>query len=296
MSYPLSDEAAAAVEGWPPSSRALLEELFEDAGSDLQREFLSRSIGARRSLAEVHAFADELRALTDEQAYAACTVDRATALNHPLEQLLRAEADPLLAFELMGGRIEPNHSAREPRASTLPSQREAAPQQVAPVNQPKRRLPSTKSWSAPLPATPSDAFDAGGRQPRMALKPLTAQSRFAAVLTDETRRLGIIWKEYEIDAFKGLVMREALIVAADALGRGIPVPAFVGARPGEYTRIIVLMQLQASGNTRAWQLYDPLTAELLWTHEANLLAKEELPFANKTCRQLTRIAIPRGKG
>ena len=90
----------------------------------------------------------------------------------------------------------------------------------------------------------------------------------------------------------GLTMAEALASAAGALSRGIPVPCAVGQHPGDHRRFIVLMQLNTSGKSRAWQLYDPFSSELLWANEGDLLAKAELPFANKMNRRLTRIVLP----
>ena len=55
---------------------------------------------------------------------------------------------------------------------------------------------------------------------------------------------------------------------------------------------MVLLQLSVSGKSRAWQLYDPFTAELVWANEGDLLARAELPFANKVNRRLTRIVLP----
>ena len=87
-------------------------------------------------------------------------------------------------------------------------------------------------------------------------------------------------------------MADALASAAGALSRGIPVPCAIGPNPGDHRRFIVLMQLSTSGKTRSWQLYDPFSSELLWANEGDLLAKAELPFANKVNRRLTRIVLP----
>ena len=42
------------------------------------------------------------------EAYEACTLNESAPDDYTVSQLLRAEADPLFAFELMGGTIEPN--------------------------------------------------------------------------------------------------------------------------------------------------------------------------------------------
>jgi hypothetical protein len=54
----------------------------------------------------------------------------------------------------------------------------------------------------------------------------------------------------------------------------------------------MLLQTSSSGKSRAWQLYDPFSQELVWANEGDLLARTELPFANKTNRRITRIALP----
>ena len=112
------------------------------------------------------------------------------------------------------------------------------------------------------------------------------------LLGEATRGLSISWKEQDVDVPGGLTMADALASAAGALSRGIPVPCAVGPAPGDHRRFIVLMQLNTSGKARAWQLYDPFSSELLWANEGDLLAKAELPFANKVNRRLTRIVLP----
>jgi len=103
----LSPEAREKLEGWAASSRTLLAELLEDAASDLQREFIDRAIAAGHSSAEVHAFADELRGMEDDAAFDACTLDAEAVEGYTVNQLLRAESDPLYAYELKGGALSP---------------------------------------------------------------------------------------------------------------------------------------------------------------------------------------------
>ena len=80
--------------------------------------------------------------------------------------------------------------------------------------------------------------------------------------------------------------------AATTSARGVPIPIALGPEPGSARRFAVLLQSQVSGKNRAWQLYDPFTAELVWANEGDLLARTELPFANKVNRRLTRIVLP----
>lgn len=304
MSQPISDEALDQLQQWPPKARALFDELLEDAGSDLQRELLQRAVAAAHTPAEVHAFADELRGLSDEDAYEACTLHEDAPDDYTVTQLLRAEADPLFAFELKGGTLEPN----EDEPSFAPSPRAPAP---APRDLDDR--PRLDPLSAALAKKkPSDSFEAEAPAPRPKSldwndlshgnkppppKPEGPASaggtRFLeSLLAEATRALQISWKEQDVDAPGGLSLQDALASAAGALSRGIPVPCAIGPHAGDHRRFVVLMQLNTSGKNRAWQLYDPFTAELVWANEGDLLARAELPFANKVNRRLTRIVLP----
>lgn len=305
MGFPISPEADEQLAGWPRKARQLFAELLEDAGSDLQREFMLRAVAAGHTPAEVHAFADELRALSDEQAYDACTLHDDAPRDYTVAQLLRAEADPLYAFELQGGTIEPN----EAQAPGLAPPRAAAPSRtlelelsqhdvVAAAVSGKR---SSDSFEAESPgARVKPALDwnalpsAAPAEPKKDAGPSTAGGvRFLeSLLGEATRSLHLSWKEQDVDVPGGLTMADALASAAGALSRGIPVPCAIGPKPGDHRRFIVLLQLSTSGKSRAWQLYDPFSAELLWAHEGDLLAKAELPFANKMNRRLTRIVLP----
>ena len=104
----LSNEVREHLERWPAKERALFLELLEDAPSELQREFLQRTVAAGHSPPEVHAFADALRSMSDAEAFVACTLEADAPDGYTVVQLLRAEADPLYAFELKGGELSPN--------------------------------------------------------------------------------------------------------------------------------------------------------------------------------------------
>ena len=103
----LSEEALEKLGAWPPKARALFKELVEDAPTEMQRELLQRAVAAGHSPAEIHAFADELRVLEDEEAFDACTLDADAPDGYTVTQLLRAEADPLYAYELKGNALSP---------------------------------------------------------------------------------------------------------------------------------------------------------------------------------------------
>jgi hypothetical protein len=300
MAWSLSPEAEEQLAAWPPRARDLLEELFEDAGTDLQRELLQRAVAAGHTPSEVHAFADELRSMTDEEAYEACTLHEDAPDDYTVAQLLRAEADPLYAFELQGGNLEPNeqsHPDLQPVRAPSPtlelelSQHDVVAAAVA-------RKKSSDSFEADSPgARPRPALDWNVLPGSKSVEPKKSEAgpgvRFLeSLLGEATRGLQLSWKEQDVDVPGGLSMADAIASAAGALSRGIPVPCAIGPHPGDHRRFVVLLQLSVSGKSRAWQLYDPFTAELVWANEGDLLARAELPFANKANRRLTRIVLP----
>jgi hypothetical protein len=297
MRFPLSDDAEVALGQWSASARTLFEELIEDAGSELQRELLARALAAGHRSSEVHAFADQIRSLRDPALFEACTFRAPSPGDFTVAELLRAEADPLYAFGLNGGTIEPRDDRPRPRAEVS----------MAPLTPPASPL------SQPMGAR-KPAFDSQGSGTRRAVPPaadalgslLTSPSGLhvaptAAVgeplaegpLNDATRSLGVAWRETDLDTRGGVALGDALAVAATALARGIPVPCTMGPGVGQHRRFVLLLQISSAGKSRAWQLYDPLSRELVWANESDLLAARELPFANKVNRRLTRIVLPR---
>jgi hypothetical protein len=503
----LSPEARDKLERWAPNQRQLLAELLEDAGTDLQREFLDRAIAAGHTPAEVHAFADELRGMDDDEAFTACTLDADAPEGYTVNQLLRAEADPLYAYELKGGTLSPAEEGSEaPVTTELTVDQELTPPPMNPS--PDRRVPteakpprgeviaqpkpapaplSVKDLAPPgtmspggtlrpkdfatgssgkLPAAaplkesaPPGAMTPGGTkrpapadtqphpafrppmpgvvshadthpqpafrpppagvdtgahapfrpplagttapapadtQPHVAFKPAAkpdpvagakggtfrppppgvampgtgvnaafkpdasrelggaavapsgthrpnvgsgaglplsprdsgsppvparmlarelggspdgARSRALGsspalsavpvanklcedVLTEACRPLGLTFRECDVDVDGGTTLEQALEQASIALQRGVMVPVCLGPQPGQHKRFAVLMQLSVVGANRAWQLYEMTTQELMWMNEGDLLARKELPFANKVNRRITRFALP----
>jgi hypothetical protein len=295
------EEVAEQLERWSARSRRLLDELLEDAVSELQRELLLRAVAAGHSAAEVHAFADALRPLSDDEAYRACTLEDAAPEDYTVAQLLRAEADPLFAFEVKGGTLEPGEE--DGGAAPAP----------APVARPARTFElGGDGPSAGLTARARPGFVAessGARPQALDWGELNGSSRggpppatrgaapasgrlLEDLLAEATRGLSVGWREHDVDTAGGMALAEALASAAGALTRGIPVPCAIGPQPGQHRRLVLLLQVSVSGKTRAWQLYDPLSQELVWANEGDLLAKAELPFSNKVNRRLTRVALP----
>lgn len=303
MSYPISDEAQDQLDQWPPTARVLFTELLEDAGSDLQRELILRAVASAHTPGEVHAFADQLRAMSDEDAYEACTLHDTAPEDYTVSQLLRAEADPLFAFELKGGTIEPN----EVTPAFTPPPRQAVKirnlndePMVDPLVAALSRKRSSESFEAESPGVRPKSLDWNELQPNRPPPPKKDDSlgssqgtRFLeGILGEATRSLQISWKEHDVDLPGGMSMQEAVASATGALARGIPVPCAVGTRAGDHRLFVVMLQLSTSGKNRAIQLYNPFSTEVLWVNEGDLLASYELPFANKMNRRITRIVLP----
>ncbi len=281
--FTFSDEAKDQLEKWSPKAKKTLDELLEDAGSDLQRELLARAIAAGHTPAEVHAFADEIRALPDDTAFQACTLDDAAPNDFTVSQLLTAESDPLFAFELKGGHLDPAEDDGEAPAPEPPDAQGPAKKGAAATFDSHQHLPhasAAREWGA-TPSAPPKAPPGGA-----------AHRLLEDLVNEATRAFSVSWREHELDVDGGLSLDEALPVALKAVIAGTPVPCAIGPKAGDSRRLILLLQVSTTGKTRAWQLYDPLSSELLWANEGDLLARTELPFANKAMRRLTRMVIP----
>jgi hypothetical protein len=270
----VSKEAAAQLSRWPTLAKKLFAELLEDAASEIQRELLQRAVAAGHSPKEVHAFADQLRALSDDEAFAACTLDQDAPRDYTVTQLLRAEADPLFAFELKGGSLEPD----EHEAPLL-------------VPKPQVDVAKLRRITASFMADSSDASPTA--LPISAPAPATlGVTDLESLLNEATRPFSITWHETNIEGAHGLSLEDAVAAAAVVLGDGVPVPLGLGSVAGQTSRLIVALQISISGRNRAWQLYNPFSNELVWANERDLLGRAELPFADKLNRLMTRIALP----
>jgi hypothetical protein len=310
----LSEEAREKLGAWPAKSRELFKELVEDASTEMQRELLQRAVAAGHTPAEIHAFADELRVLPDEEAFDACTLDAAAPEGYTVVQLLRAEADPLYAYELKGHTLSP---ADEVSGQASPM---SLPYVVPPTS--FRARPNFDSGSKPTVARagapagfasdgasgrhkridPNDLGESVDAVPRARpssgpvaavppASPVAGARLMEDLLNDAARGLGVTFKEQDVDDAL-LSLETALGTAATAVARGLPVPVALGPALGQHRRLALLLQTSMSTGKRAWQIYDPHSAELYWVSETDLLSRSELPFAIKTNRRITRIALP----
>lgn len=282
---------------WPGAEQKLLEELLEDAASELQEELLVRAVSAGHTAAEVHAFADAIRGFSDDEAFAACTLERAGPQALTVAQLLRAEADPLLAFEIQGGVLEPKEEAAQKlefqRKSIAPSVEGLSPSMLPAALALKRRSVFDESSEPQVGVEPRRRAASDPMVSPLSEKVSDGASLILEDLINAaTAGLGVNWVEHWVDVSGELTLEEGLAAAFDALGCGLPVPCFIGPAAGQHRRLVVMLQSNVTGRQRAVQLYDVVSHQVVWAHEGDLLGRAELPFSDKFNRRLTCIALP----
>lgn len=293
----LTAEAGALLAGWPRRDQILFAELMEDAPSEIQREMLWRALSAGHSAAELHAFGDALRPLSDREVFEACTLAGRHGRAVPVADRLQAEADPVFAFVQNGHPLTPRGSERGPSFPALTSERMRAARlppgmmlepPVAPVV-PRRVLEDARGSEAPA-RRPAPREPSEGPSP----PPGSGAGRFAEDLFNEAvKPLGLSFVEEAVDV-GGLSLEEALAEGARALLHGVPLPVVLGRAPGDFRRYALLLQVQSAGSSRAFQIHDPFIPETVWAHERDLLGRTELPLSNgKVHRRITAIALPR---
>jgi hypothetical protein len=274
------------MEQWQPQMRRRFEELLEDARSDLQCELLVRTVVAGHSPSEVHAFADAIRGLSDAELFSACTMAGEAPSDFSVAQLLRAEADPLMAFEVKGGRIDPSESDASTTWGT--AQASIAPAPSASTDSLAFGLSNVAKSRQRLAETAMHSLTAVTEVRRP-----TAQPLLQDVVEEATRDLNLDWTESDLGEGFGLSVKDALGQAASAVRLGLAVPAILGAKAGQHRRSVLLLQFtDGTGPRRVWQLYEPHLRELRWVNERDLESPGELPFSDKSVRVLTRIILP----
>lgn len=278
------------LDEWSDEDQALFAELLEDAQSDLQRELLQRGLAAGHDAHALHAFADAIRPRADEDVFRDCTPPRS---GHPLATLLAAQADPLAAFRLnghAGGR-----AGKSARSATPPAARAYRP--PADLFSEKTYVPGRSGEKgafvaeADTDARRPDANDLG--RSKELPGPTAAKGKFSEELFNAAGKpLDVKFTELAVDE-GGLTLERAVPVMAEALERGVPVPVILGNKAGDYRRYALVLQLQTAGKNRAYQLYDPVSQELVWANEGDLLHRSELNFSDKIFRRITAVALPR---
>jgi hypothetical protein len=304
-----------AFQKFSKTGQGRVREAFEDAASELQFEMLERSMLAEHSAEELVAFADAIRALADPGVYEACTLHSALPTDFTVDELLRAESDPLLAFELRGHHIDPPDSFERAHPAALhagtASHRsfDAEPANAPRLQKvkvasllsmatdhlvkPRARASFEFDESSPESDAPDASFNSERQRPPQA--PPTASTNNVKVIEDllneSIRVLGVTFKESDVDLPGGMTLSEAVHSAFGVVSRGIPVPVAVGPKPGVHKRLAIILQVRAAQKTRAFQLYEPVSNEVVWMNEGDLLAGRELAFRNKANRRLTRVIL-----
>ncbi|MBI3184949.1 MAG: hypothetical protein HYZ28_22645 [Myxococcales bacterium] len=291
----LSSEAQEELSRWSEGDRALFGELMQDAGSEVQREMLRRALAAGHSPAELHAFADAMRAMPDEEIFAACTLGDGGRAPHSIVARLRAEADPIYGFTLNGHLLTPKLDD-DPGPAYSPAGRAKIPLpppsvMVRPPPEPLRKA-EFEQESSVARGRKLDLHDLGA-SPDSEPSAMREEGRIAEELLNEAvRPLGIAYREQAVDGPK-LKLEKAIEAAHAALARGVPVPVILGPAVGEYRRYALILQVVTTGKSRAFQIHDPFAQETVWVNEGDLFARAELPFAQKSLRRITAIALPR---
>lgn len=286
VELPLLGESSELVADWDDEARHQLVELFEDAHTELQREMLHRGLAAGRTLRELHSFADAIRGLDDEAIFKECTPPRT---GFPLQVLLTAQADPLAAFELNGNELR--HASARGKKKTAEAVR-LPPQLMVERTFVPVRGAARFDASSDVDAKAPDAREIG-RSGERAAPADPVQGRFAEELfNDAGRALDRKFQEQAVDV-GAFTLERAMPLLADALARGVPVPAILGREPGDFRRYAIFLQVQTSGRNRAYQLFDPVAQEAVWANEGDLLNRSELPFSDKIFRRVTALALPK---
>lgn len=284
----LTADAREQLEAWDDAEQTLFHELLEDASSELQRELLGRALAAGHDVGALHAFADALRPMSDREAFAACTSSEAgSASARSVVARLRAEADPLFAFEANGHSTQ--RTAEEPDDDVISSRR-IPPELLLPVQPPAYARPARATFEEESRVERTSARG-GGEISRVSGVEGSGRPYASEIYSDAARAFGISYREEAVDSPR-LSLEKALERVADALSRNLIVPATIGGEVGEFRRDVLILQVQPAGKSRSFQLHDPFSAETVWAHERDLLARLELPFKDKRNRRLTAVSLP----
>jgi hypothetical protein len=274
-----------AFEALTAEDRSLYLELLEDAATDVQQEMLRRGLARGHTLRELHAFADAIRGMDDAGVYAACVLQRQLAHAHSLEERLRAEGDPVLSFALNGRPMRTPLRAAAPAVKLPPGL--VVDRRVDPVRRPEPfEEDALEARARPDPNALGDSPDLPS-----ATHPKLGEDLFNHV----GRGFDVTYVEQNVDDGK-LPLERALNGALEALLLGTPVPVILGPGVGEHRKFGLLLQVETSGGQRTFQLYEPSAQEAVWIHEADLIARAELPLSDKALRRITAIVLPKNRG
>lgn len=291
----LTPDALEQLEAWEEAEQALFHELLEDAGSELQRELLGRALAAGHDVKALHAFSDALRPLSDEAAFEACTLsDTGAASARTVVARLRAEADPLFAFEA-NGHVKASAAAADDddeEDSVIARRRSIPASLLAPVEPPRYARPPRPSFEEESRTTlPRASRDTDDEHSRASATAGTGRPYATELYTEATRGLGLTYREEAVDSPR-LPLEKALERVVEALQRNVLVPAVIGPEVGDLRRDVLFLQVQPAGKGRSFQLHDPAAGETVWAHERDLLARLELPFTDKRNRRITAVSLP----
>lgn len=264
----IARRAKEQLNGWSEADRTLFSALWSQTGGELKRELLRRALAQGHSPAEMRAFAEALKPLNEQEAFAACTLTPAQALYESVSSRLAAESDPVYAWVLNG----------YPLAVALTGTGTGTGMGTT----------SARPLARPHGAAPSSASK---RMPRLTVVAESACRVGEDLFSAAGAPFGLAFSEQSVDQ-GGLTLEEALLQAADALSHGIPIPVLFGAEVGEYTGYALLLDVQSSGAEAVYALYEVMQDKVAFLRLADV--REALPwFVLSSGRmRITAIALP----
>lgn len=104
--------------------------------------------------------------------------------------------------------------------------------------------------------------------------------------------VGLEFRIHELDG-TGLSVSDALDLLQEDCQRGVIVPAFAGARAGDFRACLLVLQVHVGAKSRSYQLYEPASGQVAWVPEQQLLMRAGLPLSDPSLTRLTAIAVIR---
>ena len=229
--------------------------LLQSAGSDMERAFLCKALAAARTLADIQAFADTIRGLSNNwllrnlnvvDLNEADGVERGIIQQYgnscgPTSvQIIRASADPIYALALRSaGPIEQASEHAVSAPDTIPNQMLAGEQ--------KAILDTHAAAGTGNPATDRTQPTGGAW--------VEAEMNALAAATGVTYQTSIVGTQITLNA--------ALDILKNSLAAGIHVPIVVGGSVGDTAHYVMAMAISGS----RIQIHDVATGDTIWRTE-----------------------------
>jgi hypothetical protein len=235
------------------------------------------------------AISDALRPLTDAEAFDRCTTKARHRTGRPLLEMLLAESDPLRAFILNGGEISPGGKSSPPEVKPSPVGAGQRPQ-MRPTFDEREEGGAKKTHaflSREIGKSPGATSDAA-RSKAVAPRGVVAQD----LLFEALKRFYVAYREELMTGVSPTPFEVIAPKLATAVSDGIPVAATLGTAEGEERRLVLFLQLQMSGEVRAYELMDVVSQEVVWINEKDLTTGLDNHFSDKRNGRVLRFILP----